>query len=74
MEIPRRGLAFAFLPHDDPSVKKFAKFGSRDRMYFKLFSLASIKVIVLFEESDHCKVSTLCVKSSLRFTNSGLVA
>ena len=54
MEKPRRGVAFVFLPYDDPSVRKSAKFGSRDKMYFRLFSQASIEVIVSFEESDHC--------------------
>ena len=45
-------MAFVFLPHDDPSVRKSAKFGSRDRMYFKLFSQASIEVIVSFYVDD----------------------
>ena len=54
LEKPHRGVAFVFFPHDDPSVRKSAKFGSRDRMFFKLFSQASIEVIVSFEESDHC--------------------
>ena len=65
-EKPRKGVAFVFLPHDDPSVRKSAKFGSRDRMYFILSSQASIEVIVSYEESDHffgalCEVITSTV-------------
>ena len=47
---PGRGEAFVSLSQDDPSVRKSAKFGSRDIMYFKVFSQASIDVIVSFEE------------------------
>ena len=51
---PQRGEAFVFLPHDKPSVRKSAKLGWRDRMYFKLFPQASIEVIVSFKDSEHC--------------------
>ena len=54
LEKPRRGIALVFLPHDNPSVRKSAKFGSRERMYLKLFSQASIEVIVSFAESNLC--------------------
>ena len=48
------GLSVCFLTHDHPLVRKSVKFGSRDRIYFNLFSQASIEVIVSFKESDHC--------------------
>lgn len=55
LEKPCRSVVFFFFyPTTNLLVRKSAKFRSSDRMYFKFFSQASIKVIVLLEESDHC--------------------
>lgn len=56
LEKPCRSIVFVFLPHNKSIrvVRKSAKFRSSDRIYFKFFSQASIKVIVSLEESDHC--------------------
>ena len=50
----RRGEALVFFCHVAPSVKNVAKFRSKDRMYLRLFSQASMDEMLSLVVRDHC--------------------